>query len=129
MTLLLFQWGFGRPAIEVLLEKLPYGSNHERSDPLTVNLATLLPRFQEQIGLSLVLVGPPAQRVLQPGVKSTGMNPQNAAHRPHRELQAVQGNDADNGGRDGRERRSAKSSITDPGPATLVPILVSFVWL
>ena len=48
---------------------------------------------QEQIGLPLVLVGSPAQRVLQPGVKSTRMNPQKAAHRAHRKLQAMQANE------------------------------------
>lgn len=37
--------------------------------------------------------GPLAQRVLQPGVKPTGMNPQEAAHRPHRNLHAMQGDE------------------------------------
>ena len=60
---------------------------------ITVDLAALFPCLQEQIGLSLVLIGSPAQRVLQPGVKSTRVNPQKAAHRPHRKLQAMQGNE------------------------------------
>ncbi len=58
---------------------------------IAVDLAALFPCLQEQIGQSLVLTGPPAQRVLQPGVNPTGMNPQEAAHRPHRKLQAMQG--------------------------------------
>ncbi|MND35526.1 hypothetical protein D3C80_261660 [compost metagenome] len=60
---------------------------------ITVNLAVLFPRLQGQIGLSLVLAGSSAQRVLQPCVKSTRMNAQKAAHRPHRKLQAMQGNE------------------------------------
>ena len=38
---------------------------------ITVDLAALFPCLQEQIGLSLVLIGSAAQRVLQSGVKST----------------------------------------------------------
>lgn len=40
---------------------------------VTVDLAAFFPRLQEQIGLSLVLVGSPAQRVLQPSEKFTGI--------------------------------------------------------
>ncbi|MGZ2426351.1 hypothetical protein ACVIRM_005375 [Rhizobium laguerreae] len=57
------------------------------------NLAAFLPRFQEKIGVPFVFAGSSAQRVLQPGVKSTRMNPQKAAHRPQREMQA-QGNES-----------------------------------
>ena len=60
---------------------------------IATDLAALFPSSQEQIGLSLVLTGPLAQRVLQPGVKLTGMNSHEAAHRPHRKLQAIQGNE------------------------------------
>ncbi len=60
---------------------------------ITVDLAALFPCLQEQVGLSLVLAGSPAQRVLQPGAKSAGMNPQKAAHRPHRKRQAMHGNE------------------------------------
>ena len=42
---------------------------------ITVDLAALFPCLQEQIGLSPVLAGSPAQRVLQPGVESTRVTP------------------------------------------------------
>lgn len=50
---------------------------------IAVDLAAFFPCLQEQLGLSLVLVGSPTQRVLQPGVKSTRVNSQETAHRPH----------------------------------------------
>jgi hypothetical protein len=60
---------------------------------ITIDLAAFLPCLKEQIGLSLVFVGSPALRVLQPGVKSTEMNPQKTAHRSHRKLQMMQSNE------------------------------------
>ncbi len=41
-----------------------------------VDLAAFLPRLLEKINLSFVFAGPRAQRVLQPAIKPTRMNPQ-----------------------------------------------------
>lgn len=60
---------------------------------ITVDLAALFQHLQKQIDLSLVLVGSLTQRAPQPSIKSTGMTPQKATHRPHRKLQAMQGNE------------------------------------
>jgi len=55
---------------------------------ITIEPATFLPRLQERIGLSFVLVGSPVEQVLQPNVKSAELNPEKAAYRSNRISQA-----------------------------------------
>jgi len=51
---------------------------------IAIDLAALLPRRPDQLGLAYVFTRSSAQRVLEPGVKAARMDAQAAAHRPNR---------------------------------------------
>ena len=59
---------------------------------IALDPAAFLPGLAETCGLAHIFPGPFAQRVLQPGIETTGPDTQTAAHRPHRELLAMLSN-------------------------------------
>lgn len=61
--------------------------------PMSVDLAAFLPRFLQHRSLALIFHSPAAQRGLQPRIAPARLNPQAAAHRPHREETAMLGNE------------------------------------
>lgn len=62
------------PVIEQVVVKLT----------VTLDLATFLPGFPQKTDLPFVFTSPLAQGHPEPGVKATGMDTQQTAHRPHR---------------------------------------------
>ena len=56
---------------------------------IAIDPAAFLPGLAEKRGLADIFPSPFAQRVLQPGIETTGPDTQAAAHRPHRELLAM----------------------------------------
>ncbi|PTM87773.1 hypothetical protein C7449_11322 [Mycoplana dimorpha] len=59
---------------------------------ITLDPAAFIPGLAEKLGLTDIFPSPFAQRVLQPGIETTGPDTQAAAHRSHRELLAMLGN-------------------------------------
>ena len=64
---------------KVVMKPSPVGQG------VAIDLAALFPSLKQEIGLSFVLAGPFARRVLQPGVDPARVNMEKPTHRPHRE--------------------------------------------
>lgn len=60
---------------------------------IVLDLAALFPSLKQEIALSLVLTGPFARRVLQPGVEPARVNMEKPTHRPHRKSLLMLGNE------------------------------------
>ena len=60
---------------------------------IAIDLAAVGPDLPDQLSLTLVFQGPPAQRSLQPGVEAARLEAQAPALRPHRERSAMLGHE------------------------------------